>query len=61
MLVNCKNSQKKDDYKYIYDQKFFLNKTNVDNGWIYCGESKDMPQIEELSLKEQAKVSAFFI
>lgn len=50
----------KDDFKYVYDQKEYLNKPTMDEAWIFMGEEKKttpaVPKIEELSLKEQAKV-----
>lgn len=49
-----------DDFKYVYDQKEYLNKPTMDEAWIFMGEEKKttpaVPKIEELSLKEQAKL-----
>lgn len=52
-----------EDYRYVYDPKAYLNKPKLEDGldWIYCGEAEVMqentPKIEDLSLKEQAKLN----
>lgn len=49
------------EYKYIYDPTVYLNKPKADESWIYCGEAlpvkEVIPEIQELSLKEQAKLN----
>ena len=53
-------TSKKDDYKYVYDPKQFKIKPSLEDNWIYDGEPQiilpEVPKIEELSLKDQAKV-----
>lgn len=50
----------KDGYKYAYDKKEYMNKPKIDESWIYMGEAAvvkdDKPKMEDMSLKEQAKV-----
>lgn len=50
-----------DDYKYVYDPKQFKIKPSLEDNWIYDGEPQiilpEVPKIEELSLKDQAKMN----